>query len=94
MNRVLDFLFYTILTSLLILGCWSLFAEAKGTEKSVRLTIQNPYSISIGLELKCDWDQNVKRWKHWDYVVLKKYKKVTFKLLPGSKCEIWPKELR
>ena len=67
------------------------FAVAQ-EKQVVRIETHNPYSLTVKLEVKCDYDWKTKNYKYYENVLIKGKKDVTL-LVPNSlkRCEIWPK---
>jgi len=82
---------YYILAAILfiLIGCIPVLAF--NNRKFVHLKIYNPTSITLNLELKCNWNKQEKRWMYWDIKTLYGNKDVEFKLPNKGYCQVWPK---
>jgi len=83
---------HTLFLTLLVFAALGIFAgSAAVPDPPIQLTINNPYSITVDVELKCDYDRSQQGFKHYKRVTIKKKGSVTI-MLPKhlKKCQIWP----
>ena len=56
------------------------------------ITTYNPYRLTVELEVKCDWDNNIKGFRFHKFFTVPGKSKTQI-VVPSSmkKCQIWPK---
>lgn len=61
-------------------------------DSQVELQANNPYSLQLNLEIKCDWDMDIEEYAFHKHIEILP-KKTTVIQLPNrlKKCELWPK---
>lgn len=63
-------------------------------EDMVQIHVYNPYRISVGCEVKCDWDGKAKQYKYYKWIIVKGKKSYNLKISRKyNNCEVWPKIL-
>ena len=68
------------------------YLNATSNQNYVRITTFNPYSMTVKLEIKCDWDADVEEFKYHKFITIEG-KKSTDIIVPNTfkNCQIWSK---
>jgi hypothetical protein len=68
------------------------FLAAQQKENVVKIEVNNPYSLTIQLEVKCDYLPKRNNFQYHTFIVVPG-KKQTILKVPNhlKKCQIWPK---
>lgn len=84
---------YLFLLSIWVaLFCAIPFLGAHQKESVVKIEVNNPYSLTIQLEVKCDYSSKTDRFQYHTFIVVPG-KKQTILKVPNhlKKCQIWPR---
>lgn len=55
------------------------------------IMINNPYSVKVKFELKCDYDNKAKKYKLYKKYLLPKKSRLIIDIPRGSRrCQVWP----
>lgn len=77
-----------------LVGFFTLAYSSPGEHKpnQVQIIANNPYSLRVQLEVKCDWNGKERKYSYYKKIEINGKSK-TILLVPGhmKKCEIWPK---
>lgn len=65
---------------------------AAPSSSQVQLEVNNPYSLQVNVEIKCDWDPDIEEWMFHRFIQVPG-KKMTVVSIPNKlkNCQLWPK---
>jgi hypothetical protein len=62
-----------------------------GHPPTVDVTIPNPYSLDVSLEVKCDWNKKMNVWAFYKKYKIRSQRSVVISIPNHLKnCEVWP----
>ena len=88
--RKLMFGFFIILLSLIVFLIFDV-TYANNLTQYTKFNIHNPFSISVKLIVKCDFNYKTKKYNFYKIIIMNKKSKIYMNFPYGfKKCEIWP----